>query len=64
MSLCNYNCGRETLPGSKLDACHVCRANINFWERRRPAEVLARREKLNLYTTRMKDVEGGRRKKK
>ncbi len=61
--LCSFGCERELRPNSKLDACDVCRANINSWERRRPAEVVIRRAKLNLYTTRMADVTGGRRKR-
>lgn len=57
---CQYECGREVPPGSAFAECPTCRANINSWEWRRPAEVLARRAKLGLYTSRMKDVTGGR----
>ena len=59
--LCNLGCERELLPNSRFATCAVCRANINSWERRRPAEVVIRRAKLQLYTLRMKDVTGGRR---
>jgi hypothetical protein len=63
VKFCSFGCERELKPNSKLDACPVCRANINGWERRRPAEVLIRRAKLVLYSTRMADVIGGRRRR-
>lgn len=46
-------CDEEIKPGSKLPTCHLCRASIGSWGKRRPAEVLARRERLKKYDCRM-----------
>lgn len=46
-------CDEAIDPGSKLDTCKLCRASINSWNKRRPAEVVARRERLKKYDCRM-----------
>lgn len=46
-------CDEEIAEGSRLDTCHLCRASINSWNKRRPAEVVARRERLKKYDCRM-----------
>lgn len=49
-------CDNELSPRSRLDECPACRANLISWLKRRPAEVLERRLKLNLYDSRMQAI--------
>jgi hypothetical protein len=49
-------CDNELKPGSRLDTCSLCRASINRWAKRRPAEVIERRRKLHMYDHRMSEV--------
>jgi hypothetical protein len=49
-------CDNALSPRSRLPACHLCRASIGAWSRRRPAEVVARRERLHVYDCRMAEV--------
>ena len=50
---CIHNCGRSIKPGSKLNECHTCRAGLYYWRRKRPAQVVERRHKLNVYASRL-----------
>jgi hypothetical protein len=49
-------CEGELSERSKLDTCANCRANVRGWLKRRPAEVLYRRQRLTLFTTRIDEV--------
>jgi len=49
-------CDNALKPRSRLPTCHLCRASIGAWGRRRPAEVVARRERLHVYDCRMAEV--------
>lgn len=50
---CIPGCVNELRPGGKLRTCQNCRHSLHAWEKRRPAEILERTRKLNLYRARM-----------
>jgi predicted anti-sigma-YlaC factor YlaD len=47
------NCENIVSDNSHLDACSACRAAINRWKRRSPAEIYNRRQQLTKYGARM-----------
>ena len=49
-------CDNALTERSRLPSCPLCRASIGAWSRRRPAEVVARRERLHVYDCRMAEV--------
>lgn len=52
MPICTIN-GCENDAGARSTTCHLCRASMHRWEKRRPAEILDRSHKLDLYRSRM-----------
>lgn len=52
---CTY-CSAELSPKARCTECSTCRANLLYWLKRRPAEVLKRRRDLNLYESRMQAI--------
>jgi len=47
------DCDELVSDRSRLDACKTCRAAINRWKKRRPAQILTRRQTLNKYNARL-----------
>lgn len=50
------NCDNLVSDNSRLDACEVCRASINRWRRRSPAEIFDRRQRLTKYGARLEPL--------
>lgn len=46
-------CDEEVREDSKSGLCHVCRASVYYWVKKRPAQVLVRRRKLTKYQSRL-----------
>lgn len=62
MKYCSIeNCEQELSPRSNLGVCPTCRGSINAWRKRRPAEVLQRRQNLHRYDARMSEISEYRR---
>jgi hypothetical protein len=53
-------CDQPISSRARSPVCHLCRANLGHWAKRRPAEVLHRRQRLKLFTNRMDEVEAWR----
>jgi len=52
-SCCIPGCDNELSANSRLRTCAACRQNLHTWEKRRPAEILERSQKLTKYRARM-----------
>lgn len=50
------DCDNVVSDRSRLDACATCRASINRWLGRSPAEIYDRRQKLHKYTARIEPL--------
>lgn len=50
------NCENVVADNSRLDACSLCRASINRWKRRSPAEIYHRRQQLTKFNARMEPL--------
>jgi hypothetical protein len=50
------NCKAPLSPRSALPICPLCRQTIYRWRARRPAEVLERRRRLTMYSSRMENL--------
>lgn len=54
MSKCKIGgCENDISPNSKLDICSNCRSGLSYWNRKRPAQVLHRRERLTVFSSRI-----------
>lgn len=47
---------RPTAPNTKTGRCKRCNSNLSAWARRKPEERIQRRDRLFLYTKRIKMV--------
>lgn len=54
------NCNTKLSPRSSLSVCPLCRQTLYRWRARRPAEVLERRRRLTMYSSRMDNLNEGR----
>ena len=52
-------CHTELSPRSKLDECPACRAYILSYLKARPARVMARRQAIHLYDSRLQVIMPG-----
>jgi len=50
---CIPGCDNELSANTRLRTCAACRQNLHTWEKRRPAEILERSQKLTKYRARM-----------
>jgi hypothetical protein len=50
---CIPGCDNELSTRTRLRTCATCRQSLHSWERRRPAEILERAQRLKKYTARM-----------
>lgn len=50
------NCDNPVSPRSRFHTCSRCRASIRSWMKRRAAEIVARKQNLEKYMTRMRAV--------
>jgi hypothetical protein len=55
MALCIHNCGNTIKKSSRLNECHNCRSALYYWRKKRPAEIVARRIKLDVYASRLEE---------
>lgn len=53
MTMCIHDCGRPIKKGSRLNECPVCRHALYYWRGKRPAQIVERRRKLNVYGSRL-----------
>ena len=53
MITCIHNCGNSISPRSKLNECVTCRHALYYWRGKRPAQIVARRAKLDVYASRL-----------
>lgn len=49
-------CSNEITARSELAICPLCRQTLYRWRQRRPAEVLERRRRLTMYSSRMDNL--------
>lgn len=57
LTSCNIDgCDNTLKPGSKLKTCKNCRAGMDYWLRRKPADVIKYREKLHVRDQRMENL--------
>lgn len=57
-------CDQPISTRARSPVCALCRANLNHWSKRRPAEVLHRRQRLQLFSNRMDQVQDWKGKKR
>jgi len=50
------NCDNSISERSQLTICPLCRCTLYRWSSRRPAEVLERRRRLTMYSSRMDNL--------
>ena len=53
MRQCIHGCGNLVKKGSKLNECVQCRHALYYWRKKRPAQIIHRRQKLNVYASRL-----------
>ncbi len=53
MRQCIHGCGNEIKKGSSLNECTTCRHALYYWRNKRPAQIIERRRKLNVYGSRL-----------
>lgn len=46
-------CDQEVKNESRSGMCHQCTSSLYYWQKKRPAQVLARRGRLKKYTNRL-----------
>jgi len=57
MSICSIaGCGNELVPNTRLKTCAACRQSMHAWERRRPAEIVVRADRLTKYQHRLTTI--------
>lgn len=49
-------CDNPISPRSHFTACPLCRASMGTWLKRRAAEIVERRRKLQMYDSRMSEL--------
>lgn len=53
MTMCIHDCGNPIKPGSRLNECVNCRHALYYWRTKRPAQIIERRRKLEVYGSRL-----------